>query len=61
MPDCPICKGSLEWYDHEELSAAEEVGDRTIIRYCGWCPTCKKNYMWHAEYELKASFGLSER
>lgn len=61
MPDCPICKGSLEWYDSEIITDAEEVGDIMFVQYCGWCLACKKNYMWHAEYELKASFGLSER
>ena len=60
MPDCPICSGSLEYYDSEVLADAEEVGDIKIVRYRGWCPICKKDYVWYAEYELKASYGLSE-
>lgn len=63
MLDCPICKGSLECYDREDISAADavEIGDIMTLRIYCWCPACKKNYLFQADYELKASYGLSER
>lgn len=64
MPDCPICGGSIKWYDSKAFVDSEKVGDIIIMRYRGRCPACnKKEYIWHAEYELKTSYsyGLSER